>query len=367
MSESNLRCGIVGLPNVGKSTLFNALTKQMNAEAANFPFCTIEPNVGIVEVHDPRLKILSSMSGSAKIIYATTTFVDIAGLVKGASQGEGLGNQFLSNIRDTDLIVQVVRCFDDDNVVHVAGEVDPISDIEVIELELILADIQMINNSLPKLGKKARTCKETTQIVALMKRLLDHLNENLPARLFKTTEEEKELLLAYPLLTAKKVLYVANVSEDDIPTMDNEYVQKVREKAKTEGSDVIAICAKLEEELASLPENEAMEYLQELGLQETGLDRLIKTSFKELGLISFITTGEIETRAWTVYAGTKAPLAAGKIHTDIQKGFIRAEVVSFSDMEKYQGRIKAKEAGKVRMEGKDYVVQDGDVILFHHS
>lgn len=367
MADTNLSCGIVGLPNVGKSTLFNALTKQMKAEAANFPFCTIEPNVGIVEVHDPRLKILSQMSKSHKIIYATTTFVDIAGLVEGASKGEGLGNQFLANIRETDLIIHVVRCFEDENVIHVKGKIDPIADIEIIELELILADLQTVTNLIPKLEKKEKGQKEKTGIVDLLKRIEIHLNENKPVRTLKRTEEEDLLLKMYPLMTAKKELFVANVAEDSIPSMTNQYVEKVKEYAKAHGAEIIPICAKLEAELAGLSEEESLSFLHELGLKETGLDRLIKTSFHELGLLTFLTTGEIETRAWTIPQGTKAPVAAGKIHSDIQKGFIRAEVVSYDDMVTYNGKIKAKEAGKVRMEGKEYIVKDGDVILFYHN
>jgi GTP-binding protein YchF len=367
MADTNLSCGIVGLPNVGKSTLFNALTKQMKAEAANFPFCTIEPNVGIVEVHDPRLKVLSQLSKSQKLIYATTTFVDIAGLVEGASKGEGLGNQFLANIRETDLIIHVVRCFEDENVIHVKGEIDPISDIEVIEIELILADLQTVTNLIPKLEKKEKGQKEKTGIVDLLKRIEVHLNEGKPVRTFKRSEEENLLLKTTPLMTAKKQLFVANVAEDSLPSMTNQYVEKVDAYAKKHNAEMITICAKLEAELAGLSEEDSIAYLHELGLKETGLDRLIKTSFQELGLLTFLTTGEIETRAWTIPQGTKAPIAAGKIHSDIQKGFIRAEVVSYEDMVAYNGKVKAKEAGKVRMEGKDYIVKDGDVILFYHN
>jgi len=367
MSDTNLSCGIVGLPNVGKSTLFNALTKQMKAEAANFPFCTIEPNVGIVEVHDARLKELSNLSKSQKIVYATTTFVDIAGLVEGASKGEGLGNQFLANIRETDLIVHVVRCFEDENVIHVKGSIDPIADIEVIELELILADLQMIANLLPKIEKKEKTQKDKSGAVELLKRLQEHLDQNKPVRTFQKTEEEALVLQSYPFLTAKKELFVANVSEDSLPSMINPHVLKVQEYAKKHGAEVIPICAKLEADVAGLGEEDALAYLQEVGLQERGLDRLIKTSFHELGLITFLTTGDVETRAWTIPQGTKAPIAAGKIHTDIQKGFIRAEVVTYDDLMHFQSKVKAKENGKVRMEGKDYIVKDGDVIVFFHN
>lgn len=361
-----LSCGILGLPNVGKSTLFNALTKK-GVAAANYPFCTIDPNVGIVEVDDPRLQILSDLSGSRKIVPATVTFVDIAGLVAGASQGEGLGNQFLANIRETDAIVQVVRCFINDEVIHVAGKVDPLSDIGVINLELILSDLQMAENIVVKLEKQMKTKKEFVPIVAALKKAIDHLNDNKLIRTLALTDEEKEHLAAYPFLTEKKMLYATNVSEEALPSMENEYVQKVREYGAKENSLIIPICAKLEEELASLSDQEALEYLQTLGLKETGLKRLVKGAFETLDLITYITTGEIETRAWTIKKGTRAQDAAGKIHSDIAKGFIRAEVVTFEDMVKYKGRAQAREAGKARSEGKDYIVQDGDVILFFHN
>jgi GTP-binding protein YchF len=359
-------CGIVGLPNVGKSTLFNALTKKA-AAAANYPFCTIDPNVGIVEVDDPRLQVLSDLSGSKKIVPATVTFVDIAGLVKGASQGEGLGNQFLTNIRETDAIVHVVRCFEDDDVIHVAGKVDPIADIEVINLELILSDLQMADNIVKKMEKQAKSKKEFVPVVEVLQKAIHHLNENKPLRTLKLTEEEKHLIAAYPFLTNKKVLYATNVSEASLPSMENEYVQRVRAYAHKEGNEVVPICAKLEEEVAQLSAGEAKEFLQSLGLEETGLNRLIKSAFHTLGLITYLTTGEIETRAWTIVRGMNAQESAGKIHTDIQKGFIRAEVVSFDDMVKYDGRTGAKEAGRARSEGKEYIVQDGDVILFFHN
>jgi hypothetical protein len=363
---SRLSCGIVGLPNVGKSTLFNALTSNQ-APASNYPFCTIDPNVGVVEVPDPRLKVLSEISRSGKIIHAVTEFVDIAGIVKGASNGEGLGNKFLTNIRETDCIVHVVRCFDSSDVIHVSGIVDPIQDIEVINLELILADLQMVENSITRLDKQAKIKKELVPAVECLRRVEAHLNQSKPIRSLVTTPEEEEILKQYTFLTKKKVLYVANVSEDDLPEMENEYVKRVRAYAEAEGNCMIPICARLEEEIAQLPQEERGPFLESLGLEESGLQRLIKTSFHMLGLITYLTTGEIETRAWTIKEGTPAPEAAGEIHSDIQKGFIRAEVVSFDDICKYKGRVGAKEAGKARAEGKDYIVKDGDVILFMHN
>jgi ribosome-binding ATPase len=363
---TSLSCGIVGLPNVGKSTLFNALTKKA-AAAANYPFCTIDPNVGIVEVEDPRLKVLSDMSSSKKIVPATITFVDIAGLVKGASEGEGLGNQFLANIRETDAIVHVVRCFENDDVIHVAGRVDPISDIEVINLELILADMQMNDNIIKRMEKQVKSKKELAPMLATLQKAQEHLNKSLPLRTLTLTAEEKEHLKAYPFLTDKKVLYACNVSEESLPSMENEYVAKVRAYAEKEGNRIVTICAKLEEELAQLSPTESLEFLQTLGLQETGLNRLIREAFSLLGLITYITTGEIETRAWTITKGTNAQEAAGKIHSDLEKGFIRAEVVAYEDMITYKGRPGARDVGKARSEGKEYLVKDGDVILFFHN
>lgn len=363
---AGLSCGIVGLPNVGKSTLFNALTSNQ-APASNYPFCTIDPNVGVVEVIDKRLNHLSDLSKSGKIIYATMQFVDIAGLVAGASQGEGLGNKFLTNIRETDAIVHVVRCFESNDIIHVAGKVDPIADIEVINLELSLADLQMVENTIQRMEKQVKTKKELVPTFQLLQRLRDHLNENKPARTLELTEEERELLRPYPLLTSKKVLYLANVSEDDLPEMENEFVKKVRAYAEAEGNRVIPICARLEEEIAQLPVGERQGFLESLGLEESGLQRLIRSSFEMLGLITYLTTGDIETRAWTIKKGTPAVEAAGVIHTDIQKGFIRAEVVAYDDMMAFKGRVGAREQGKVRFEGRDYIVKDGDVILFMHN
>lgn len=365
MAGSGLCCGIVGLPNVGKSTLFNALTSNL-AEASNYPFCTIEPNVGIVEVYDPRLEVLSAISKSKKLVYAPTTFVDIAGLVEGASKGEGLGNKFLMNIRETDAIIHVVRCFDSSDIVHVSGKVDPIRDIEVINLELILSDLQSAENAYARVEKQAKGKKEMVPLLEALEKVKNHLDKNLPLRTLELTEAEVELLKPYPFLTTKKVLYVANVSEEHLPSLENDYVKQVREYAVREGNKVIAICAKLEEEIAQLPIAERKEFLQSLGLQESGLQRLARESFNMLDLITYLTTGEIETRAWTITRGTNAVDAAAKIHTDIQKGFIRAEVVGYEDFVACKGRVGAKEAGKARAEGRDYIVKDGDVILFLH-
>lgn len=363
---AGLSCGIVGLPNVGKSTLFNALTSA-GAAASNYPFCTIDPNVGVVEVLDERLKVLAELCHSGRIVYATMQFLDIAGLVAGASKGEGLGNKFLANIREVDAILHVVRCFESEDVVHVAGAVDPIRDIEIINLELALADLQMVENALARLEKQVKAKKELQLVIDCLVKVKAHLDANQMVRSLELTEEEKALLLPYPFLTGKKVLYVANVSESDLETLDNVHVQKVRKLAESQGNEVIVICAKVEEEIAQLPAEERGGFLESLGLKESGLQRLVKASFKMLGLITFLTAGELESRAWTISAGTVAADAAGKIHTDIQKGFIRAEVVAYEDIVTYRGRQGAREAGRVRAEGRGYVVKDGDVILFMHN
>lgn len=364
--STSVAAGIVGLPNVGKSTLFNALIRKKSAPAENFPFCTIDPNIGVVEVKDPRLDVLGKMSKSKKIVNAALTLVDIAGLVKGASKGEGLGNQFLTHIRQTDAILQVVRCFEEEKIVHVSGKIDPIEDIKTINLELVLADLQMAENIYPKLEKQLKGNKELQLHLDFIKKVMHHLNEEKPLRVMPLTLEEKHILTNYSFLTAKKILYIANIKEEDL-SRENPYLKRVEEFAEEEGSIVIPICAKLEEEIADLSEEEAKEFLASLGVNETGLDRLIKAAFHLLGLLTFITTGEIESKAWTITQGTTAQQAAGKIHSDIEKGFIRAEVISYDDMVQYHGRVGAREVGKARSEGKDYIVKDGDVVLFFHN
>ncbi|WP_343247445.1 redox-regulated ATPase YchF [Diplocloster hominis] len=364
-----MKLGIVGLPNVGKSTLFNSLTKA-GAESANYPFCTIDPNVGIVAVPDERLGMLAKLYDSVKITPAVIEFVDIAGLVKGASKGEGLGNQFLANIREVDAIVHVVRCFEDPNVIHVDGSVDPMRDIETINLELIFSDLEILERRIAKTSKGARMDKALAKELELLNKLKGYLEEGKMAKGFETEDEEELALLAgYQLLTYKPVIYAANVSEDDLADdgAANPFVQQVREYAAQEHSEVFVICAQIEQEIAELDEEEKKMFLEDLGLKESGLEKLIKASYSLLGLISYLTAGEPETRAWTITKGMKAPQAAGKIHSDFERGFIRAEVVNYQDLLDCGSTAAAKEKGLVRLEGKEYVVKDGDVILFRFN
>ena len=364
-----MKLGIVGLPNVGKSTLFNSLTKA-GAESANYPFCTIDPNVGVVAVPDERLKLLGDLYHSKKVTPAVIEFVDIAGLVKGASKGEGLGNQFLSNIREVDAIVHVVRCFEDSNVVHVDGNVNPLRDIETINLELIFSDLEILERRIAKVAKGARMDKDQAKELAMLERVKERLEDGKLAIGFETEDEdEEEYFKNLNLLTAKPVIYAANVGEEDLANdgADNAGVQAVREYAKETGSEVFAICAQIEEEISELDDEERQMFLDDLGLKESGLVKLIRASYHLLGLMSFLTSGEDETRAWTIKQGTKAPQAAGKIHTDFERGFIKAEVVNYKDLLENGSLAAAREKGLVRMEGKEYVVQDGDVILFRFN
>ena len=365
-----MKLGIVGLPNVGKSTLFNSLTKA-GAESANYPFCTIDPNVGVVTVPDERLNVLGEMYHTKKIIPAAIEFVDIAGLVKGASKGEGLGNQFLANIREVDAIVHVVRCFEDSNIVHVDGSIDPLRDIETINLELIFSDLEILERRISKAVRAARNDKTIAKELALMERIKAHLEDGKMAKSFDdiNDEDEQQWLESYNLLTYKPVIFAANVAEDDLAYdgANNAGVQAVREYAARENCEVFVVCAEIEQEIAELDDDEKSMFLEELGLKESGLEKLIKASYSLLGLISYLTAGEPEVRAWTIKKGTKAPQAAGKIHSDFERGFIRAEIVSYDDLMACGTYNAAKEKGLVRLEGKEYVVQDGDIILFRFN
>lgn len=363
-----MRLGIVGLPNVGKSTLFNSLTKA-GAESANYPFCTIDPNIGIVSVPDERLSVLGNLYNSEKVIPAIIEFVDIAGLVKGASKGEGLGNQFLSNIREVDAIIHVVRCFEDTNVIHVEGSVSPERDIETINLELIFSDLEILERRISKAAKGAKNDKELAKELKLLEILKTHLEEGKMAKSFIAEEEEAKLMATFNLLTAKPVIYAANVKEEDLQDdgESNDYVNAVREIAANESSEAFVISARIEQEIAELDDDEKRMFLEELGLSESGLEKLIKSSYSLLGLISYLTAGPKETKAWTIKAGTKAPQAAGKIHSDFERGFIRAEIVNYDNLVQCGNYNAAREKGLVRLEGKEYVVQDGDVILFRFN
>lgn len=365
--EKNMKLGIVGLPNVGKSTLFNAITNA-GAESANYPFCTIEPNVGMVTVPDERLDFLASIYEPKKYTPAVIEFVDIAGLVKGASKGEGLGNKFLSNIRNTDAIVHVVRCFDDENVIHVEGGTDPKRDVEIIDLELIMADMEMVERRIEKANKNAKGDKKFLHEAEVFKGLLEHLNEGKSVRSYECEPDDMELIATSDLLTIKPVIYAANMDENGISDYENnDYYKQLCTIAEAEGAQVLPICAKLEEEIAALEPEEREMFLEEMGMEQSGLDRMIKCSYALLGLISFLTCGPDECRAWTIKKGTKAPQAAGKIHTDFERGFIRAEIVAFDDLRECGSMAAAKEKGLVRSEGKDYIMHDGDVTLFRFN
>jgi ribosome-binding ATPase len=361
-----LRAGIVGLPNVGKSTLFNAVVANAKAQAANFPFCTIEPNVGVVAVPDERLQVLAGISNSAEVVPARVEFVDIAGLVKGASKGEGLGNQFLANIREVDAIVHVVRCFENDDIIHVSGSVDPVRDIEVINLELALADVGQIEKRIDRARKQARTSKEAQVELAALEKLMPILNEGKPARQANLSEDEEAAIKPLGMLTRKPIIYAANVSEDDLAS-GNKWVEQVRQVATQENAQVVVVSAQVESELIELSEEERADFLESLGVKEGGLKSLIRATYELLGLQTYFTTGPKETRAWTIHMGMSAPQAAGVIHTDFERGFIRAETVAYQDLVTSGSMTAAKEKGLVRSEGKDYVVQEGDVMLFRFN
>ena len=360
----DMKIGIVGLPNVGKSTMFNSITKA-GAECANYPFCTIEPNVGVVAVPDERIDKLAEMYKPQKVTKAVVEFVDIAGLVKGASKGEGLGNKFLSHIREVDAIAQVVRCFADSNVIHVDGNINPLRDIETINLELIFADMETLDKRLEKAKKNLKADKKYQTEIDVIEKVKANLEKGIPARAIDLNDEELEIIKDMFLLTSKPIIYIANISEEQMSNAENdEKVKQVKEYAQKENAEVIPLCVKIEEELSGLDENDKAEMLEALGLQESGLDKLIKKSYDLLGLMSFITAGEPEVRAWTIKKGTKAPKAAGKIHSDIERGFIKAEIVSYDDLIREGSMVSAKEKGLVRQEGKDYIMQDGDIVLF---
>lgn len=363
----SLKAGIVGLPNVGKSTLFNAITKQ-NILAANYPFATIDPNVGVVVVPDERLDFLNNLYEPNSLVPTTFEFTDIAGLVKGASNGEGLGNKFLSHIREVDAICEVVRCFEDKNIIHVENTVDPIRDVEIIDVELILSDLEVIENRINKIGKKASMSKdkEIKKEAELLYKIKESLEANIPVRRIELTDEEKLMIKAFNLLTSKPIIYMANVSEDDLNT-ENEYVQKLREYTKKEHAEVITVCAKIESDLTDLNEEEKEMLLEELGVKESGLNKLINTTYSLLGLSTFFTSGKDEVRAWTFKRGMKAPECAGIIHTDFQKGFIKAEVMSYEDLKELGNEKAVKESGKLRLEGKEYIMQDGDICYFRFN
>ncbi len=363
-----MKVGIVGLPNVGKSTTFNALTKTQNAEAANFPFCTIEPNKAVVPVPDERVEKLAEIVKPDRIQHSVIEFVDIAGLVKGASKGEGLGNQFLANIRETDIILHMVRCFDDPNVIHVENSVDPIRDVEIIEQELLYADIQTLEKRMEKLQKQAKGSKDAKAQLEIAKELMEWLADGNPVSSFPKKDEEAFKVLERELnfLTNKEIFYGANVDEEGLAE-DNEYVKALKEYAAKHNREVIKLCAKIEEEMVGMKDEEKKEFLESMGASESGLEQIIKKAYEKLGLISYFTAGKIEVRSWTIKKGTKAPQAAGVIHTDFEKGFIRAEVISYDDFIKYGGEQGAKEAGKMRLEGKDYIVQDGDIMHFRFN